>query len=148
MTIAMNQLVRNIQDESVCLRSIGASIIILIERRGCCPLHDDDDAIDNDDDIGDGCYSGVAGSNHHHCSSHLMRRRMRTRSKLRVALHDYINVMIPSIREGMMYMEHNCSHDSRPGQQMNDTSVTTVAAAVVRINKREHDVTTTIEEYM
>ena len=147
MTIAMNQLVRNIQDESVCLRSIGASIIILIERRGCCRLHDDDDAIGNDDDIDDGCYSGVAGSNHHHCSSHLMRRR--TRSKLRVALHDYINAMIPSIREGMMCMEHNCSHDSRPGQQMNDTSVTAIAAAVVvRINKREHDVTTTIEEYM
>jgi len=148
MTITVNQLVRNIQDESVCLRSIGASIIILIERRESCRLHDDDDAIDNYDAIDDGCYSGVAGSNHHHCSSHLMRVRRRTRSKLRVSLHDYINAMIPSIREGMMCMEHNCSHDSRPGQQMNDTSITTVAAAVVRINKRDHDVTTTIEEYM
>lgn len=87
------------------------------------------------------------GSDDDESSSHLM--MVRRRSKIRVAMHDYINAMIPSIREGMMCMEHNCSYDSRPGQQMNDTSVTAIAAAVVvRINKRDHDVTTTIEEYM
>jgi hypothetical protein len=86
------------------------------------------------------------GSDDDESSSHLM--MVRRRSKIRVALHDYINDMVPSIREGMMCMEHNCSYDSRPGQQMNDTSVIAIVAAVVRINKREHDVTTSIEEYM
>jgi citrate lyase alpha subunit len=50
----------------------------------------------------EGLNNGVTVSNHHHSSSHLMMmmmmmmmRRRRRRSNLRVALHDYINAMVP-----------------------------------------------------
>ena len=96
------------------------------KRRSYCSHVDDND---------DGRHDGVTTGN-----NHLM---MRMRSKLRVALHDYINAYVP-ISEAMM--DHrNCSHDSRPDQQMNNTTTaTTDTAVVVRINKNNHDVIATI----